>query len=60
LRPTLPPAPLTLASQLDASVRRLQAALEAADHAADRAAKSLAPYGDLVVAPFKRLVEAAR
>jgi rare lipoprotein A len=53
------PEPLTLASQLDASVRRLETALEAADDVAKRAAKSISPYGQLVIAPFKPLVEAS-
>jgi rare lipoprotein A len=52
--------PLALASQLDGSVRRLEAALEAANNAGQHAVKSLSPYGELVIAPFKRLVEAAR
>jgi rare lipoprotein A len=53
------PAPLAAASQLDASVRQLEAALEAANSAAQHAAKSLSPFGQLVVAPFKPLVEAS-
>jgi rare lipoprotein A (peptidoglycan hydrolase) len=52
--------PLAIASQLDGSVRRLEAALEAASNAGQHAVKSLSPYGDLVVAPFKRLIEASR
>jgi rare lipoprotein A (peptidoglycan hydrolase) len=52
--------PLTIASQLDGSVRRLEAALEAANNAGQHAVKSLSPYGELVVAPFKRLIEASR
>jgi rare lipoprotein A len=52
--------PLAIASQLDGSVRRLEAALEAANNAGQHAIKSLSPYGELVVAPFKRLIEASR
>jgi rare lipoprotein A len=52
--------PLAIASQLDGSVRRLAAALEAANTAGQHAVKSLSPFGELVVAPFKRLVEASR
>jgi rare lipoprotein A (peptidoglycan hydrolase) len=52
--------PLAIASQLDGSVRRLQAALEAANNAGQHAVKSLSPFGELVVSPFKRLIEASR
>jgi len=52
--------PLAIASQLDGSVRRLEAALEAANNAGQHAVKALSPYGELVIAPFKRLVEASR
>ena len=61
VRPVAPPSPeppLGLAAKLDASVRQLEAALEAAHRSAERAARS--PFGELVVAPFKPLVEAAR
>ena len=66
LRPSLrvdadpSPEPLSVAAKLDASVRRLEAALETTHQAARNAADSLSPYGALVVAPFKRLVEASR
>jgi hypothetical protein len=53
------PEPLAAASQLDASVRRLEAALEAANSATQHAAKALSPFGQLVVAPFKPLIEAS-
>jgi rare lipoprotein A len=52
--------PLEIASQLDGSVRRLAAALEAANSASQHAVKSLSPFGELVVSPFKRLIEASR
>jgi rare lipoprotein A len=61
------PAPLGLAAKLDASVRQLEAALEAgrksAEQGAEQAAKAVSPFGELVVAPFKSLkplVEASR
>jgi rare lipoprotein A len=62
VRPVSPPAAeaLGLAAKLDASLRQLQEALETGRQSAQRAAKSLSPYGDLVVAPFKPLLEAAR
>ncbi|MDE3177690.1 MAG: hypothetical protein KGM15_16435, partial [Pseudomonadota bacterium] len=65
LRPVAAPlAPaneaLGVAARLDASARQLQAALEAAHHTAQAAADSLSPYGQLVLAPFKPLVEASR
>jgi len=57
--PASPPQePLGLAAKLDASVRQLEAALEAAHRSAERVAKS--PFGELVVAPFKPLIEASR
>jgi rare lipoprotein A len=52
--------PLGLAAGLDASVRRLEAALEVAHQAAAGAAKKLSPYGELVLSPFKPLIEASR
>jgi len=55
--PAAAPAPLGLAAKLDASVRQLESALESA-HA--RAAKAASPFGDLVVAPFKPVVQALR
>ena len=60
VRPVAPPPqePLGLAAKLDASVRQLEAALEAAHRGAERVAKS--PFGELVVAPFKPLIEASR
>ena len=62
--PAPSPEPLGLAAKLDASVRHLELALEAAHQTAENAAKSavhsLSPYGELVVAPFKPLVEASR
>jgi len=62
VRPVAPPAPpqepLGLAAKLDASVRQLEAALESAHQSAARVAKS--PFGELVVAPFKPLIEASR
>ena len=58
--PVSAPAPLSVAATLDASVRQLETALEAAHQTAARAAKSLTPYGQLVLAPFKPLVEASR
>jgi rare lipoprotein A len=60
VRPVAPPPqePLGLAAKLDASVRQLEAALEAAHRSAERVAKS--PFGELVVAPFKPLIEASR
>lgn len=66
VRPVPAPAlePLGAAAKLDASVRQLEAALEAAHRSADSAAKAvvgkLSPYGELVLAPFKPIVEAAR
>ena len=58
--PSAPPAlePLSLAAKLDSSARQLQAAIETARISAERTAK--APYGELVVAPFKRVVEALK
>jgi rare lipoprotein A len=66
VRPVAPPSPepLGVAAKLDASVRSLEAALEAAHQtaadAAKGAAQSLSPYGELVISPFKPLVEASR
>ncbi len=64
VRPAPQLAPLGVAAGLDASVRKLQAALEAAhregDRVAARAAETVSPFGELVTAPFKPLVEAAR
>jgi rare lipoprotein A len=58
------PAPLALAAQLDASLRRLETALEAANQTARppavQAADAASPFGDLVVAPFKPVREASR
>jgi rare lipoprotein A len=51
------PAPLGLAAQLDASARQLQSAIETTHRTVE---SGLSPYGQLVVAPFKRLIEAAR
>jgi rare lipoprotein A len=51
------PAPLGLAAQLDASARQLQSAIETTHRTVEN---GLSPYGQLVVAPFKRLIEAAR
>ncbi len=56
---TVTPEPLSVAAKLDASVRQLEAALETTHQAAQHAAHSLSPYGELVVGPFKRLVEEA-
>jgi rare lipoprotein A len=58
-----PQEPLGLAAKLDASVRQLEAALATAHQSAERVAKAVSPFGELVVAPFKSLkplVEAAR
>jgi rare lipoprotein A len=68
VRPMVASAPLSVAAKLDASMRRLETALESAHHAAmdagrqtaERAARTLSPYGSLVIAPFKALVEASR
>jgi rare lipoprotein A len=59
-RPDADAEPLGLAAGLDASVRRLEAALEAAHQTAANAAKKLSPYGELVLSPFKPLIEASR
>ena len=42
------------------SLGRYEAALEAANKASQHAVKSLSPFGELVVTPFKRLIEASR
>ena len=64
VRPAPAPAvesqPLGVAAKLDASVRRLESALEIGGQTAQAAVRTLSPYGDLVVAPFKPLVEAAK
>jgi rare lipoprotein A len=60
VRPAPTPEPLGLAARLDVSVRQLEAALEAAHQTAESAAKTLSPYGQLVIAPFKRIIEASR
>lgn len=62
VRPVAAPAPepLGVAAKLDASLRRLEAALEAAHQTAVHAAKSLSPYGELVISPFKPIVEASQ
>ena len=68
VRPIPVIAPLSVAAKLDASVRRLETALESAHQGAIeagrqtalRAVKTLSPYGGLVIAPFKKLVEASR
>jgi len=68
VRPIPASAPLSVAAKLDASVRRLETALESAHQVAieagrqtaRRAVITLSPYGGLVVAPFKKLVEASR
>ena len=68
VRPLPAAAPLSMAARLDASVRRLESALETAHQVAmdagretaERAAQTLSPYGGLVIAPFKKLVEASR
>jgi rare lipoprotein A len=54
---TTAPEPLGLAAQLDASARQLQNAIETTHRTVE---SGLSPYGQLVVAPFKRLIEAAR
>jgi hypothetical protein len=54
------PAPLSLAAHLDASARQLEVAIEAARTSAAMTAKAVTPYGELVVSPFKRLIEASR
>ena len=51
---------LGLAAKLDASVLRLEAALEMGRQTAQYAAHSLSPYGQLVLSPFKPLIEASR
>lgn len=58
--PIAAPEPLGVAAKLDASVRQLETALETAHQTAARAVTSLSPYGALVIAPFKPLIEAAR
>ena len=68
VRPLPATPPLGMAAKLDASLRRLEGALENAHQAAietgretaQRAAAALSPYGGLVIAPFKTLVEASR
>ena len=68
VRPIAPVAPLSVAAKLDASLRQMESALENAHRAAidagrqtaARAVQTLSPYGGLVIAPFKKLVEASR
>lgn len=68
VRPIAAAAPLSLATKLDASVRQLESALEnahqvavdAGRQTAARAVQTISPYGGLVIAPFKKLVEASR
>jgi rare lipoprotein A len=68
VRPMAAAAPLSVAAKLDASMRRLESSLESAHQAAldagrrtaERAARTLSPYGSLVIAPFKSLIEASR
>lgn len=68
VRPVPATAPLGVAARLDASLRKLQTALESAHQTAidagrqtaQQAVKTLSPYGGLVIAPFKKLVEASR
>jgi rare lipoprotein A len=68
VRPMPAAASLGMAAKLDASLRRLESALESAHEVAvdagrqttERAVKTLSPYGGLVIAPFRKLVEAAR
>jgi len=68
VRPIPAAAPLSMAAKLDASVRSLEAALggahqvamDAGRETAQRAVQTLSPYGGLVIAPFKKLVEASR
>ncbi len=55
-----PPEPLSLAARLDSSARQLEVAIEAARTSAAMTVKAATPFGDLVVAPFKRLIEASR
>jgi rare lipoprotein A (peptidoglycan hydrolase) len=52
--------PSGLAGKLDANLRRLATTLEAANRTAEGAAKSLSPYGELVISPFKPLTQASR
>ncbi len=67
VRPVAPPPPapepLGVAAKLDASVRQLETALEEGRHAADQVAKravdGLSPYGQLVVSPFKPMMQAS-
>jgi len=54
------PAPLSLAAKLDSSARQLEVAIEAARTSAAMSVKTVAPYGELVVTPFKRVVEALK
>ncbi len=68
VRPAPAAAPPTVAAKLDSSLRQMESALENANRAAfdagrqttARAVQTLSPYGDLVIAPFKALVEASR
>jgi rare lipoprotein A len=68
VRPMAPAAPLSVAAKLDASLRQMESALEnahqvaldAGRQTAERAVRTLSPYGGLVIAPFKTLVEASR
>ncbi len=65
VRPVAPPTsePLGLATKLDASLRQLESALEAGRKTAEQAAKSISPFGELVISPFKGLrpmIEAER
>ncbi len=58
VRPVAAPEPLSLAAGLDASVGQLKLAIEIAHQAAERASSAVSPFGALVVAPFKPLVQA--
>lgn len=61
VRPVAAPVePLSLAASLDASVLQLKLAIEIARVTAERASRAGSPFGALVVAPFKPLVEALK
>jgi rare lipoprotein A len=62
VRPATPPAPepLSLAAGLDASVRQLKLAIETTHQAAERTSTAASPFGALIVAPFKPVIEALK
>ena len=60
VRPVAAPEPLSLAAGLDASARQLKLAIETANRAVVSTSKAVSPFGALVVAPFKPVVEALK